>query len=94
MYNTIKSPYNKVMENKMVVEVMLEKLIRVGLRYYNMYYWEMLLLCVLRCRMAAHARDSAAAAAATAAANKTTALQAYIKDSTVVIISTVGVKYL
>ena len=38
MYNTIKSPYNKVMENKMVMEVMLEKLIRVGLRYYNMYY--------------------------------------------------------
>ena len=38
MYNTIKIPYNKVVENKMVVEVMLEKLIRVGLRYYNMYY--------------------------------------------------------
>ena len=43
IYHTIKIPYNKVVENKMVVEVMLEKLIRVGLRY-NMYYWEVLQL--------------------------------------------------
>ena len=63
-------------------------------------------MCSALFRMAACARDSAAAAAtaaaaaaaaaiaAAAAANKTTALHAYIKDSTVVIITTVGVKYL